>query len=321
VPTASSRRQTGVDISLEPRHPVRVVAERTGLSPAALRAWERRYGAVKPGRTEGSQRLYSDVDVDRLRLIARLSAEGHALSELAKRPLDTLRQLAVTAVSSATDAPAFPKNENAIVRELLRATSALDTAALRRTLSQALLQTGHVAALDAVISPFLRAVGDAWACGDTGVAYEHLATSIVRDALGAMLQSAVPAADAPLLVAGTLSGELHELGALMAAIVAAANRLRVLYLGPNLPAAEFVRAAKDARPRVVCIGITDIEELQPVRAEISQLRRGLGTKTTVVAGGAGTDEHRLSLRRARVKVVANRAELRTLLDNLWTRAS
>jgi methanogenic corrinoid protein MtbC1 len=230
--------------------------------------------------------------------------------------------MAVAAVSTPSDDPAtLLRGESAVVRELLRATSALDAATLRHTLSHGLLQTGHLAGLDAIVTPFLRGVGDAWACGDTGVANEHLATSIVRDALGGMLQTAVADPNAPVLVAGTLGGELHELGAMMAAIVAAARGWRVLYLGPNLPAEEFVRASKALRPRVVCIGVTDIDDLRPVRFEISRLRRGLGSKPTIVAGGTGTDEHRLSLRRARVKVVTNRDELRTLLDGIWTRAA
>jgi len=321
LPVRAPRRTAGLDIAQQPRHPVRVVAERTGLSPAALRAWERRYGAVRPVRTEGSQRLYSDADVDRLRLIARLSAEGHALADLARRPVETLRELTLSVVSAPPEVAAYSPRENALVRELLRATSALDAVGLRRTLSQALLQTGHLAALDTVITPFLRAVGDAWACSDIGVANEHLATSIVRDALGGMLNTAVAAPDAPALVAGTLSGELHELGAMMASVVAAAGGWRVLYLGPNLPATEFARAAKDARPRVICIGVTDIHDVQETRAGITALRRGLGTKATIVAGGSGVDEHRLSLRRARVKVVSHRDELRTMLQAYWPGAA
>ena len=55
----------------EPRHPIRVVARRTGLTPAVLRAWERRYKVVEPSRSEGGQRLYSDLDVRRLAVIAQ----------------------------------------------------------------------------------------------------------------------------------------------------------------------------------------------------------------------------------------------------------
>ena len=57
----------------EPKHPIRVVSERTGLSPDVLRAWEKRYRAVEPPRRDGgSQRLYSDADVERLRLLRRV---------------------------------------------------------------------------------------------------------------------------------------------------------------------------------------------------------------------------------------------------------
>ena len=51
------------------RHPIAVVAERTGLSIDVLRVWERRYSAVLPGRGPGGQRLYADADVERLRLL------------------------------------------------------------------------------------------------------------------------------------------------------------------------------------------------------------------------------------------------------------
>ena len=53
-----------------PLHPISVVAERTGLSPDLLRVWERRYGVVDPARDEGGRRLYSDSDIQRLRLLS-----------------------------------------------------------------------------------------------------------------------------------------------------------------------------------------------------------------------------------------------------------
>ena len=52
-----------------PRHPIQVVARRTGLSADVIRAWERRYGLLTPTRSEGNYRLYSPQDVTRLRLM------------------------------------------------------------------------------------------------------------------------------------------------------------------------------------------------------------------------------------------------------------
>lgn len=66
-----------------PRHPIRVAAQRTRLTPATIRAWERRYDAVAPTRSAGSQRLYSDLDVERLRTLQELTGAGRSISMVA----------------------------------------------------------------------------------------------------------------------------------------------------------------------------------------------------------------------------------------------
>lgn len=56
------------------------VANRTQMTIAALRAWERRYRILIPARTAGGQRLYSEADVERVRLVQRLVAEGWSIA-------------------------------------------------------------------------------------------------------------------------------------------------------------------------------------------------------------------------------------------------
>ena len=61
-----------------PTHAVYVIsvaAELAGMHPQTLRIYERR-GLVQPARTQGGNRRYSDVDIDRLRRIAELAGEG-----------------------------------------------------------------------------------------------------------------------------------------------------------------------------------------------------------------------------------------------------
>ena len=65
------------------RHPIQVAARRSGLSQDTLRAWEKRYGVVEPARSGGRQRLYSDQDVERLRLLRSAVEEGRRISEVA----------------------------------------------------------------------------------------------------------------------------------------------------------------------------------------------------------------------------------------------
>jgi MerR family transcriptional regulator/heat shock protein HspR len=57
-----------------PRYMISVAAELVGMHPQTLRIYETK-GLVQPKRTAGNTRLYSDVDVERLRLIQRLTTE------------------------------------------------------------------------------------------------------------------------------------------------------------------------------------------------------------------------------------------------------
>ena len=57
-----------------PRYMIGVAADLVGMHPQTLRIYEQR-GLVRPQRTAGNTRLYSDLDVERLRLIQRLTTE------------------------------------------------------------------------------------------------------------------------------------------------------------------------------------------------------------------------------------------------------
>lgn len=58
-----------------PLYMISVAAELAGMHPQTLRIYERKL-LIKPQRSQGNTRLYSDADLDRLRLIQQLTAEG-----------------------------------------------------------------------------------------------------------------------------------------------------------------------------------------------------------------------------------------------------
>lgn len=65
---------------------ISVAAELAGMHPQTLRIYERR-GLVRPARTEGGNRRYSDADIERLRRIAELAAQGMNLAGI-RRVMD-----------------------------------------------------------------------------------------------------------------------------------------------------------------------------------------------------------------------------------------
>ena len=57
-----------------PRYMISVAADLVGMHPQTLRIYEQK-GLIRPKRTPGGTRLYSEADVDRLRLIQQLTTE------------------------------------------------------------------------------------------------------------------------------------------------------------------------------------------------------------------------------------------------------
>ncbi len=58
-----------------PIYPIRTVAHLAGVDARRIRAWETQYGLLRPARTKGGHRLFSQRDVDLLRRIKRLIDE------------------------------------------------------------------------------------------------------------------------------------------------------------------------------------------------------------------------------------------------------
>ena len=76
---------------------MRVVTRMTGLSADTIRAWERRYGAVVPARTDGNTRRYSASDVRRLGLLKEATDRGHRIGDIAKLSEGELAEIAGSA--------------------------------------------------------------------------------------------------------------------------------------------------------------------------------------------------------------------------------
>src|SRR4051812_28560881 len=89
-------------VAHQQRHPIAVVAQRTGLSQDVLRVWERRYGAVTPSRSPNGLRLYSDTDIERLLLLRSATRAGRSIGQIASLPMGELEAL-VTEDEAARD--------------------------------------------------------------------------------------------------------------------------------------------------------------------------------------------------------------------------
>lgn len=297
--------------STEPRHPIRVVAQRTGLSTPVLRAWERRYGAVSPTRSDGGQRLYSDDDIRRLQLLATAVDGGRSIgliAGLSPQELETLidedRETPVHAAVG-TQAPRVELVEEALelVRELKVAE--LESFLMRQAV---LLRPDEL--VEGLMTPLLQEIGRAWQSGRLPPSSEHLASVAMRRFLEWVADTNASAASAPLAVTGTPSGQRHEFGALLAGVLAGYEGWRVRFLGPELPPGEIARVAQQLGATMVALSAVHPRLDASGVEEVLELRRILPPTVRLVIGGAGSDPHTERWREAGIQSFGSLAEFR-----------
>ncbi len=275
-------------------HPVRIVSQRTGLTPDVLRAWERRYGAVKPQRSPGGQRYYSDADLERLTLLSRASRAGRQIGGLVPLSNGELNRLIESDERESRARVGIGPDQLAVESYLssaLIAVEEFDAVKLEQTLRSAVLHMSADAVLDEVIGPLVFTIGSLWHQGMLPPANEHLATATIRRLLTSMSDLASPDNRAPLVIVGTPTNQLHELGAMMAATTAASNGWRVGYLGPNLPAEELARAARLSKADALAISIVYPTDDPQLPDELRLLRQELAPEIGLVVGGSGAHHY------------------------------
>jgi len=267
----------------EAKYRVGIVAKMTGLSTHTLRMWEKRYAAVLPHRTEAGGRLYTDADVERLRLLRTLVESGHSIGGIARLDDLDLRHMAAAFPAPSGQHPAA--NHLPELRErVLTAIERLRVEDAEHLLSRAALSTEPVEFLKGVVSPILVEVGERWESGDLRIAHEHACSAIMRGLLFSLMRL-YPTADASRrAVVATPAKEDHELGALMVAMLAAMHGWSVLYLGPNLPADEITYAVRNSEAELLLLSITSLGHTA-ARAEIAAIDAGVPERVKILAGG------------------------------------
>ncbi len=300
-------------------HPIGVAAERTGISPHVLRVWERRYRAIEPTRTDGGRRLYSDADIERLRLMALATAAGRGISQVAKLPTKELarlvrddeearRQLGTTRRGRTSGTTAG----NDVVAARARA-RALDAVGLERVLRRSAALVGASAFLDTVATPLLKEIGDQRSAGELAPGEEQLVLVALRRVIEGIVPVLIVSVDAPNLLVATPVGDRHEIEAVMATAGAAIEGWRVTYLGPGVPVSEIAVAAASTSARAVSVTVPRAGNNDLLLQELRALRARLAARVPLLAGGAGALEIAAELRGAGVQVIEHLTDLRLAL--------
>lgn len=301
----------------QPKYVMKVAARLSGLTPYVIRSWEKRYGVVKPDRTDTNRRLYTEEHVEHLRLLRKLTERGHAIGSIADLPVDELRKMVEDEERLRREqAAGSGKGDGAsdFREKLLDHARALDPRAMEETLLLASAQFTRRDLLEQVLAPFIEDVGRAWLEGRLRIAHEHVATSVVRNYLLNTLTTSQAASTAPTAVVATPQGQVHEIGALMSANVAAMSGWDIIYLGADLPAEEIASSARDLGAAMVLLSIVFPPNDPRIQSELISLARMLPDDIHIIVGGRSAAGYRDTLQRIGAEHIED-------IDALWKKLS
>jgi MerR family transcriptional regulator, light-induced transcriptional regulator len=261
------------------------LARRTGTSPELLRAWERRYGLLRPARSQGGFRLYTAADEARIRRMRDHLARGVAAAEAARLATDAEAAGRDAGTPEADVPPAaaasLPPLQQA-ARELAGALDRFQEEPAHAVLDRLLAAYRTETILRDLLLPYLHDLGERWARGEVSVAQEHFAANLLRGRLLGLARG-WGQGHGPVAVLACLPGEQHELGLLAFGITLQRRGWRIVYLGPDTPIATIHQAIGELAPDLVVLTGTVGEPFAAHASAIAALTR----HTPVAVAGAG----------------------------------
>ena len=224
--------------------PMRTVSAITGVNPVTLRAWERRYGLIRPARTPKGHRIYSQKDIELINRIVRQLDRGISISQVDhsleagafERPEDLQQQ----------SGPWIASQERAI-----DAVVRFDENLLDNLYNQALSLYPIDIVTERLLIPVLVILGKRWENTEGSISEEHFFGTFMRNKLGARFHHRNKTAGGKKLLVCCLPGEHHEIGVMLFSLAAHDHGYRIVYLGADMPLHELSLTSR----RAGCNGI------------------------------------------------------------------
>jgi len=265
---------------------IRVTSRLTSIELETLRMWERRYGFPRPERTSGGSRVYTESDVESLKLIRLAMKQGYRPNEVVGKSRNELMQL----ITSVAKSPPLATDAEPTIASLVRALRNDEVGKLRTMLRRASIVMGPKNFVMEIAQPICVRVGKLWAEGELEVRHEHMLSECLSSQLRLLLAAYEEQAGAPRVLLTTLPNERHGLGLEMVELYLAVSHITPLLLGVDTPPEQIVKAAREYAVDAVGLLVTGASDLKVtakhVRWLLAQLRPGV---SIWIGGGSGRD--------------------------------
>ncbi len=274
-----------------------------------IRIWERRYGFVKPFRSANRYREYTDEDVALLRFLKEELDRGQTIGALAVEGRESLlERMRINSIPKRQDL----SPHHSLLDELVSRLDPLDKSRFEQQLNAAVAVIPFEEAVQRILLPLQRRIGELWHEGRVTVAVEHYVTKVIQQKLFAVMNQLPVNEFGPRVLIACPEGESHEIGAQAAAYLAAARGCHVYYLGPNLPISELQTFCDRVKPNLVLLSLTERQSDEATSKLLHELKT-LSACWRVAIGGQGARVIEHLLERNGVELLDDLATLHSRL--------
>ncbi len=251
----------------------------SGIKAHTIRIWEKRYGIIKPARTDTNIRYYCDSDLKRLLNIAILNRHGIRISEISKLSDQEMADKVMGASSDFTDAESNIEN-------MIIAMVELDEYKFDKILSRFIMHEGFENAVIKVIFPFFEKIGLLWQTGSINPAHEHFVSNLFRQKLMVAIDNVVVpnSKDNEKFILFLPEGEYHELALLFYNYLIKKSGKLVYYLGSSVPFTDLIETVKMVKPDYIFTSLTSSLNKTEVNQYITDLSNTFATQKIMVTG-------------------------------------
>lgn len=249
-----------------PLYPIREVSRLTGVNSVTLRAWERRYGLIRPQRTPKGHRLYARDDIERIERILHWLNRGVSVSQVG----DLLEQPESDGTLVTTDGDWVGQRQ-----QLINAIQALDLARLESLYNQSLALYPVDVCLGEIWQPVIAQLDELWGARLGDALQRHTLEAFLRTRIGTRLYHANLTARGPHLLLTPLPESGGTLWPLLFALAASHAGYRVQMMDAPLPHAELSLAVERLRLAAVVLIGSQAERSESVHRQLPQLAEQL----------------------------------------------
>lgn len=267
-----------------PLYPIREVSRLTGVNSVTLRAWERRYGLIRPQRTPKGHRLYAQDDIARVERILQWLNRGVPVSQVG----DLLDQ------PDKVEAPTPTSSDWDSQRQQLQATiEALNLPKLESLYYQSLSIYPVSVAINELWQPVILNLEAQWA-NTPDVLVRRTLEAFLRSQIGIRLHYANQATRGPLILLNVMPDDPGPLWILMAALMASEQGYRVQLLDRNLPLEDLPQAVARLHSSMVLLASGQQESDSYIHEALPNAAKTLSVPLGVCGEVARLREHAFS---------------------------